>query len=70
MSAEMVASPNHRLHRSRLTAMASAESPTLRVGNPVPSETDPMSNSLNLSESNRMEDLSELAEEEEFYGGS
>ncbi|WFD19018.1 casein kinase 2 regulatory subunit [Malassezia caprae] len=47
--------------------MASAEQPSGSVGTPAPSETEPMYNSLNLSESNRMEDLSELAEEEEFY---
>lgn len=51
-----------------MTAMASAEQPAGSVANAVPSETDPMSNSLNLSESNKMDDLSELGEEEEFYG--
>jgi len=60
--------PNDLGSRLRLTAMASAEQPAGSVANAVPSETDPMSNSLNLSESNKMDDLSELGEEEEFYG--
>lgn len=50
--------------------MASAEQPAERTGVPTQSEMDSMSNTLVLSESNKMDDLSELGEEEEFYGVS
>ncbi|WFD22615.1 casein kinase 2 regulatory subunit [Malassezia equina] len=47
--------------------MASAEQPAGRGGMPAPTETEQLSNSMILSESNKMDELSELGEEEEFY---